>query len=278
MAALEALPQRPAGLVLASPANPTGPVLPPEELAAIAAWCDRSGVRLVSDEIYHGITFGAATSSAWHTSRHAIVVNSFSKYFAMTGWRIGWLLVPDDLVDAVDRLAGNFALCPPTLSQLAAVQCFGAYDELLEIVVVGVNGPLHERAGRVLDGPRGHVHGRKRDPRGHQWRVDHRVVRVLMPWHVSASGVLLQQRVLVQPERAYFDERPGIRSEKPVKAEVSQAGNDPEEVGDLQYMRATGVHVARVVIAQAAGPRVHFRDDLPSKLFDERGLQQPSRE
>jgi aspartate/methionine/tyrosine aminotransferase len=67
---------------------------------------------------------------AWRTGRTAVVVNSFSKYFSMTGWRIGWLLVPDDLVDAVDRLAGNFTICPPALSQLAAVAAFDAYDEL----------------------------------------------------------------------------------------------------------------------------------------------------
>ena len=114
------------GLVIASPANPTGTVLPSEELAAIATWCDASGVQLVSDEIYHGLVYpGApATSCAWETSRRAIVVNSFSKYFAMTGWRLGWLLVPTPLQRAVDRLTGNFSICPPTLPQLAAVAAF----------------------------------------------------------------------------------------------------------------------------------------------------------
>lgn len=114
------------GLVIASPANPTGTVLPPEDLAAIATWCETSGVQLVSDEIYHGLVYpGApATSCAWETSREAIVVNSFSKYFAMTGWRLGWLLVPSALQRAVDRLTGNFSICPPTLPQLAAVAAF----------------------------------------------------------------------------------------------------------------------------------------------------------
>jgi aspartate/methionine/tyrosine aminotransferase len=114
------------GLVIASPANPTGTVLPPEELAAIASWCEQSGVQLVSDEIYHGLVYpGApATSCAWETSREAIVVNSFSKYFAMTGWRLGWLLVPPPLQRAVDCLTGNFSICPPTLPQLAAVAAF----------------------------------------------------------------------------------------------------------------------------------------------------------
>jgi len=130
VAQLEALGTPPAGLVIASPANPTGTMVSPDELAGLAAWCDAHGTRLVSDEIYHGITFAAQASSAWRTSRNAIVVNSFSKYFCMTGWRIGWLLVPDELIDSVDRLAGNFTICPPGLSQLAAVAAFSSYDEL----------------------------------------------------------------------------------------------------------------------------------------------------
>ena len=83
-------------------------------------------MQLVSDEIYHGLTFPGApeTSCAWQTSREAIVVNSFSKYFAMTGWRLGWLLVPTALQRAVDRLTGNFSICPPTLPQLAAIAAF----------------------------------------------------------------------------------------------------------------------------------------------------------
>jgi aspartate/methionine/tyrosine aminotransferase len=130
VAQLAALDEPPAGLVIASPANPTGTMFSPEELAAIATWCDHHGTRLVSDEIYHGVTFGERPDTAWRTSQSAIVVNSFSKYFCMTGWRIGWLLVPDDLRDAVDRLAGNFTICPPALSQLAAVAAFNAYEEL----------------------------------------------------------------------------------------------------------------------------------------------------
>jgi aspartate/methionine/tyrosine aminotransferase len=130
VAQLDALPAVPQGIVLASPANPTGTMVAPAELAAITAWCDRNGVRLVSDEIYHGITYGEPAVSSWRFSRSAIVVNSFSKYFSMTGWRAGWLLVPDELLDAVDRLAGNFTICPPALSQVAAVAAFDAYDEL----------------------------------------------------------------------------------------------------------------------------------------------------
>lgn len=115
-----------AGVVVASPANPTGTVIPPEELAAIGTWCDANGVRLISDEVYHGLVYDGApaTSCAWETSRNAVVVNSFSKYFAMTGWRLGWLLVPEELTRAVDRLTGNFTICPPTLAQFAAVAAF----------------------------------------------------------------------------------------------------------------------------------------------------------
>jgi aspartate/methionine/tyrosine aminotransferase len=114
------------GVVVASPANPTGTVIPPAELAAIASWCEDSGVRLISDEVYHGLVYPGApdTSCAWTTSRNAVVVNSFSKYFAMTGWRLGWLLVPSELRRAVDRLTGNFTICPPVLSQRAAVAAF----------------------------------------------------------------------------------------------------------------------------------------------------------
>lgn len=114
------------GVIVASPANPTGTVIPPEELAAIASWCDESGVRLISDEVYHGLVYEGApqTSCAWQTSRNAVIVNSFSKYFAMTGWRLGWLVVPTELRRAVDCLTGNFTICPPVLSQIAAVSAF----------------------------------------------------------------------------------------------------------------------------------------------------------
>lgn len=114
------------GVVVASPANPTGTVIPPAELSAIASWCEATGARLISDEVYHGLVYEGAqqTSCAWQTSRSALIVNSFSKYFAMTGWRLGWLLVPPELRRAVDCLTGNFTICPPVLSQYAAVAAF----------------------------------------------------------------------------------------------------------------------------------------------------------
>jgi aspartate/methionine/tyrosine aminotransferase len=114
------------GLVVASPANPTGTMLLPDELASLAAWCESHAVQLVSDEIYHGIEYAAPAlhSSAWETSREAVVFSSFSKYFSMTGWRIGWMLVPERLRRPVDVLTGNFTICPPVLSQYAAVAAF----------------------------------------------------------------------------------------------------------------------------------------------------------
>ncbi len=127
---LQNLDEVPAGLVLGSPANPTGAMVPAGQLAEIAAWCRASGVRLISDEIYHGISYAGPAACAWQFDRSAIVVNSFSKYFSMTGWRVGWLLVPDELLDAVDRLIANFTICPPTLSQLAALAALEAHDEL----------------------------------------------------------------------------------------------------------------------------------------------------
>ncbi|OBG03124.1 pyridoxal phosphate-dependent aminotransferase [Mycolicibacter sinensis] len=127
-AALAEIPGPLAGVIVASPANPTGTVLEPQELAAIDRWCDDAGVRLISDEVYHGLVYDGApqTSCAWQTSRNAVVANSFSKYFAMTGWRLGWLLVPPALRRAVDRLTGNFTICPPVLAQYAAVAAFTA--------------------------------------------------------------------------------------------------------------------------------------------------------
>jgi len=122
------------GLVVASPANPTGTMLLPAELSALAGWCEEQGVQLISDEIYHGIEYAHPhlSRSAWETSREAVVFSSFSKYFSMTGWRIGWMLVPDRLRRAVDVLTGNFTICPPVLAQRACLAAFReeAYAEL----------------------------------------------------------------------------------------------------------------------------------------------------
>ncbi len=123
-----------AGLIVASPANPTGTMIPPDELARLAAWCHEHGVRLVSDEIYHGITYERRPQTARafepRDGHGAIVVNSFSKYYSMTGWRLGWMVVPPDLARSVECLAQNFYISPPALSQLAAVPVFGCQAEL----------------------------------------------------------------------------------------------------------------------------------------------------
>lgn len=113
------------GLILASPANPTGTMVGPDELTAIAGWCSANDVLLISDEIYHGITYdGTRGTTALGTGEGPVVVSSFSKYWGMTGWRIGWLVLPGDLIDAVDALAGNLALCPPAPAQRAALEAF----------------------------------------------------------------------------------------------------------------------------------------------------------
>lgn len=118
------------GLIVASPANPTGTMLSREELTALSHWCDANGVRLVSDEIYHGLTYGTEAVTAAEISDRALIVNSFSKYFSMTGWRLGWMVVPDDLIRSVECLAQNLFISAPTISQIAAVAAFDCVEEL----------------------------------------------------------------------------------------------------------------------------------------------------
>ena len=118
------------GLIVASPSNPTGTMVGHAEMKALANWCDDNGVRLISDEIYHGIVYEGDTVSAAEVSQSAIVVNSFSKYFSMTGWRVGWLVVPPELVRPIERLAQNFFISVPTLSQHVALAAFDCRDEL----------------------------------------------------------------------------------------------------------------------------------------------------
>jgi aspartate/methionine/tyrosine aminotransferase len=118
------------GLIVTSPANPTGTMIPAPELARIAEWCRERDVRLVSDEIYHGITYETAGQTARAYGSEIIVINSFSKYYSMTGWRLGWMLVPPDLARSVECLAQNFYVSPPTLSQLSALAAFECRPEL----------------------------------------------------------------------------------------------------------------------------------------------------
>ena len=119
------------GIVIASPANPTGTMLSPERVAEIATLCERLGIWFISDEIYHGLTYGMPEATAAACGGHnAIVVNSFSKYFSMTGWRIGWMIAPPRLVDPIERLAQNLYISPPTVAQVAALGAFDGTDEL----------------------------------------------------------------------------------------------------------------------------------------------------
>ena len=118
------------GLVVASPSNPTGTVLARERLAEVVDWCRAHDAQLISDEIYHGITYGQRAESALALSSDAVVVSSFSKYFSMTGWRLGWITAPPAVMEAVERFQQNLYICAPALSQHAAVAAFDCADEL----------------------------------------------------------------------------------------------------------------------------------------------------
>ena len=129
-AALAALDPAPAGVILASPANPTGTIIAPEELQAIARLCDERGIAIVSDEIYHGLHYTEAAHSMLEYAADAFVVNSFSKYYSMVDWRLGWLLVPEAHVDDVRAHAGNLFLTPPSPSQQVALVAMDCDEEL----------------------------------------------------------------------------------------------------------------------------------------------------
>ncbi|WP_149142035.1 pyridoxal phosphate-dependent aminotransferase [Gemmobacter caeruleus] len=118
------------GLIVASPGNPSGTMLGHEALAALIGHCAERGIKFVSDEIYHGLHYGDRAVSALEISDDVYVINSFSKYFSMTGWRIGWMVVPEDHVRVVERLAQNMFICPPHASQIAALAALDCIDEL----------------------------------------------------------------------------------------------------------------------------------------------------
>jgi aspartate/methionine/tyrosine aminotransferase len=118
------------GIIVASPSNPTGSIVDEPTLRDLHRWCDARGAVLISDEIYHGIHYGRSPTTAAALGERAFVINSFSKYFSMTGWRIGWMVVPPTAVRAVEKLMQNLFISAPTLAQLAAVAAFDAADEL----------------------------------------------------------------------------------------------------------------------------------------------------
>jgi aspartate/methionine/tyrosine aminotransferase len=119
-----------AGVVIASPANPTGTMMEADALSRLISVAEAEGIRVISDEIYHGLDYSFAAETAANVSECALVINSFSKYFCMTGWRVGWMVVPAPLVRAVERLQGNLAISVPTLAQIAAQAAFEGRDEM----------------------------------------------------------------------------------------------------------------------------------------------------
>lgn len=128
--AIAALDPAPQGIIVASPANPTGTILDDAGVAAIADVCRARGIRIVSDEIYHGLSYTGPAHSMLEHDGDALVVNSFSKYFSMAGWRLGWLVVPRDLIGAARARMGNLFLTPPSLAQHAGLIAFECRDEL----------------------------------------------------------------------------------------------------------------------------------------------------
>ncbi|MEO0466711.1 MAG: aminotransferase class I/II-fold pyridoxal phosphate-dependent enzyme [Pseudomonadota bacterium] len=127
IAALQPAPQ---GVIIASPSNPTGAIIPPGDFAEIASVCERRGIRIISDEIYHQLTYGTPTVSALRYAPDAFVINSFSKYYCMPGWRVGWMVAPEDKQVAAASRIGNFFLTSPSLSQVAALAALDAKEEL----------------------------------------------------------------------------------------------------------------------------------------------------
>jgi aspartate/methionine/tyrosine aminotransferase len=124
------------GVLVASPANPTGTMMAAAAIETLLRAAEGEGIRFISDEIYHGLDYAFAAETAARLSDDAVVVNSFSKYFCMTGWRVGWMVVPEALARPIDRLQGNLAISVPTLSQIAAEAAFEGREEL-EAVKLG---------------------------------------------------------------------------------------------------------------------------------------------
>ena len=121
---LEELPHKPKAVIVTSPGNPTGTIIDPEELERIAKWCDDNDAVLISDEDYHGMSFGRPLATAHQFSKNAIVVGTLSKYFSMTGWRVGWIIVPDELVTPIENLQASLSLCAPAIGQAAGRAAF----------------------------------------------------------------------------------------------------------------------------------------------------------
>lgn len=138
------------GLILSSPSNPTGAMLTPHELEELCQLCDQHGIWFLSDEIYHGITYGivAEATALQYSSKNSLVINSFSKYYSMSGWRLGWMILPDRLINPVLKLKQNYYINAPTISQVAALRCWD--EETLEILESQVKKYSQSRT-RILD-------------------------------------------------------------------------------------------------------------------------------
>jgi aspartate/methionine/tyrosine aminotransferase len=131
------------GLLVASPNNPTGTVLTASEIERIAAFCREKDVQLISDEIYHGITYAGPAATALAADNNTIIINSFSKYYCMTGWRMGWMVIPEDMVRTAECLSQNFFVCAPSPAQHAAMAAFDCRAELDEQVHHYADSRLH---------------------------------------------------------------------------------------------------------------------------------------
>ncbi len=132
------------GLVIASPSNPTGTVLDDSQLAELMTWTSAEGVQLIADEIYHGITYDQSAPTALRHDPDVVVINSFSKFFSMTGWRLGWVVANPEMAEAVERLAQSLTVAPPTLSQIGGIAAFDCIDELNQ------NVARYEQNRRIL--------------------------------------------------------------------------------------------------------------------------------
>ncbi len=131
---LEKMSKRIDGLIMSSPGNPTGSMTSAKQFELIVSWCQENQVKLISDEIYHGIEYEEPAITAVNFDSDSIVINSFSKYFSMTGWRLGWMIVPESMIRTIERLAQNLFISPPTISQLAAISSLDCLEELNQTV------------------------------------------------------------------------------------------------------------------------------------------------
>jgi aspartate/methionine/tyrosine aminotransferase len=133
---LAALPEKPNGLIVASPSNPTGTILEDAEMQALVEYCAQEKIRIIADEIYHGITYGKKPNTILAHTDQAIVVNSFSKYFMIPGWRVGWAVVPPEMAADYGALASSMFISPSSVAQYAALEVFNCKAEL-DTVVAG---------------------------------------------------------------------------------------------------------------------------------------------